>query len=256
VKAKKHLGQNFLQDASVVRRIVQALEIKPSDTVLEIGPGMGALTGELLQHAENVVAIEFDRDMVGHLRRRFADAKKLTILQADALTVDLSGVIPDSDVKLAANLPYYISTPILQRLAAERERFAVIVLMFQKEVVDRILARPGTSDRGFLTLLVENAFSAERLFDVPPEAFSPQPKVTSSVVRLVPRTSAVAPDLLEPLLSIAFRQKRKTIGNNLKGNVEGHTLALERARIDPGRRAETLTLDEWKALTDAISAKQ
>ncbi len=239
----------------MIRRIVDALELTSSETVLEIGPGMGALTEELLQRAASVVAIEFDRDMTSHLRERFATAGNFRIVEADALTVDLKNVLPLPDVKLAANLPYNISTPILQRLSAERSRFASMVLMFQKEVVDRILAPAGSSDRGFLTVLVENAFTAERLFDVPPEAFSPRPKVNSSVVRLIPKKSVVEPEILEPLLSVAFRQKRKTIANNLKGNVVDHAEILQRAGIDPVRRAETLTLDEWGSLAEAIAKK-
>ena len=234
--------------------IVAALELTTEDTVLEIGPGTGALTEELLQRAENVVAIEFDRDMVSHLRQRFATAKNLTVFQADALTVDLSD-LPQHGVKLAANLPYYISTPILQRLATERERFSSMVLMFQKEVVDRILAPAGSSERGFLTVIVENSFDSKRLFDVPPEAFSPRPRVMSSVVRLTPKRSAVKPEILEPLLSLAFRQKRKTISNNLKGHVPDHLKVLDRAGVDQGRRAETLTLEEWRDLSEAIAEK-
>ena len=124
MRAKKHLGQNFLKDASVISRIVGALEIVPGETVLEIGPGMGALTGELLSEADRVIALEFDRDMISYLRNRFDGAKHLSLVQADALTVDLGSILPGPPVKLAANLPYYISTPILQRLADERSRFS------------------------------------------------------------------------------------------------------------------------------------
>jgi 16S rRNA (adenine1518-N6/adenine1519-N6)-dimethyltransferase len=213
---------------------------------------MGALTGRLLESGAKVVAIEFDRDMVEHLRRKFAGSGGLTIVQADVLTTDLASILPASGAKLVANLPYYISTPILQRLGAERERFSSMVLMFQKEVVDRILAKPGSSDRGYLTVIVENAFTVERLFDVSPDAFEPRPKVESSVVRLTPRLSAVDSDALEALLSIAFMQKRKTIFNNLKAHFSNAGSALSSAGIDPKRRAETLTLQEWADLVKAL----
>lgn len=252
MRAKKHLGQNFLRDTSVISRIVDALDIGASDTVLEIGPGMGALTGDLLERAARVIALEFDRDVMAYLRDRFASVGNLSLLQADALTVDLASVIPDSPVKLAANLPYYISTPILQRLAEERSRFSSMVLMLQKEVVDRIMAKPGSSERGYLTVLIENVFDTERLFDVPPEAFEPRPKVDSSVVRLSPKAELIPVRELENLLAIAFRQKRKTIANNLKGSFTQAAEILESVKIDPKRRAETLTLSEWAALASAL----
>jgi len=255
VRAKKHLGQNFLKDESVVDRIIDGLNLNSADTVAEIGPGMGALTGKLAQKAGQVIAIEFDRDMVAHLQREFSETPNLAIVQADALTIELDTILPESGVKLAANLPYYISTPILQRLAAERNRFSSLVIMLQKEVVDRIVALPGSSERGYLTVIVENAFTAERLFDVPPEAFSPRPKVDSSVIRLTPKAEAASQGTLEPLLSIAFRQKRKTIGNNLKNDFSNYIEALAEANIDPVRRAETLTLDEWKAIVRTLVKK-
>src|ERR1035437_1263088 len=222
LRAKKSLGQNFLRDQSVVGRIVDALEISATDTVVEIGPGTGALTGELLNKADNVIAIEFDRDLIEPLRDRFGKSQKLVLINADALHLSFADrpeiKTAAGKVKLVANLPYNLSTPILQRLIEQRHLFFSLVLMFQREVVARITAAPGTKDRGYLSVLVENAFETEYLFDVVPSAFYPVPKVWSAVVRLTPKPSASPDDaVFRGLLSAAFEQKRKTILNNLKG---------------------------------------
>lgn len=253
-RPKRSLGQNFLRDETIVSRIIGSLWLTPGDTVLEIGPGLGALTQHLVKEAKKVIALEFDRDMVTELARKFADASNLSIINTDALSVDLDDLLkPEAPVKVAANLPYNISTAILQRLIAARENFISLVLMFQKEVVDRILARPSTGERGFLTVLVENAFHVERLFDVPPQAFYPAPKVQSSVVRLVPRPVSIDEVVLEQLASAAFRQRRKTLHNNLKDTDFAHLPSA--AGVDPGRRAETLTNEEWRALVQASNKK-
>jgi 16S rRNA (adenine1518-N6/adenine1519-N6)-dimethyltransferase len=252
VRAKRSLGQNFLRDESVVERIVSALDLTLEDTVIEIGPGLGALTASLVERAKKVVAVEFDRDMVAHLRGTFAKQTNLEIHNADALDVDFS-TLAAKGAKLVANLPYNISTPILQRLIEQREMFDLIVLMFQREVADRITAQPGLTDRGYLTVLVEDAFVVERLFDVSPTAFQPVPKVWSSVVRLVPHASELADRAgAKTLLSTAFSQKRKTILNNLKRTFENAAAALVEADIDKDRRAETLTRKEWVRLSQAL----
>lgn len=253
VRAKKSLGQNFLQDPSVIDRIVDALELSPGDDVIEIGPGQGALTAELLRRGAAVAAIEFDKDMVAILQDRFQDDPNLTVLQQDVLDVDLSSVIPSKDTaKVAANLPYNISTAILQRFIETAAMFERLVLMFQKEVVERITALPGDSSRGYLTVIVENAFDVEKLFDVPPGAFRPVPKVMSSVVRLTPRTEAtVDGDALSKLASIAFTQKRKTLANNFK-KLDPDLSATAGTGIDLRRRAETLSMDEWKSLIEHL----
>lgn len=259
--AKKSLGQNFLVDSNYIGKIVAALGPEPGETVVEIGPGRGALTEVLVGSGANVIAIELDRELVSFLRERFEDDGSFRVIEQDVLTADLDSFLDDvrseiqgpRTVKLVANLPYYISTAILQRLIEQRQRFAEIVLMFQLEVVERITAPPGSSDRGFLTVLVESAFDVEKLFDVPPKAFRPVPKVTSAVVRLTPK-----PDLIDDfeefreLLSTAFAQKRKTILNNLKSKYAAAADALERAGIDPKRRAESLTLQDWFFLFAAL----
>ena len=252
MRAKKSLGQNFLRDAQVVERIVAALDLDKDDAVVEIGPGQGALTEALLAQARRVTAIEFDRDLIEPLRERFRDRENFRLVNADALTFDFADLAPPNDtakLKLVANLPYNISTPILQRLIIVRNHFSRIVLMFQREVVERITAPPGGKERGYLSVLVESAFETEYLFDVPPGAFYPVPKVWSAVVRLTPKLRAIQNEaLFAQLLSTAFAHKRKTILNNLKAVVPRAAAALTAAHIDPKRRAETLTLDEWKFL--------
>lgn len=257
MRAKKSLGQNFLRDETVISRIIEALDLQPHDTVIEIGPGQGALTEQLLRKAASVVAIEFDRDMISLLRERFGSKENFHLINDDALNVDLAAVMrgfgADKKCKLAANLPYNISTPILQRLIDQRHLFSRLVLMFQREVVERITAKPGGKERGFLSVLVENAFETEHLFDVPPQAFQPIPKVWSAVVCLTPRSSQVVDEaLLREIVSVSFSKKRKTLFNNLKTRFENSPEILEKVGIDARRRAETLTLNEWEKLTAMI----
>lgn len=255
--AKKSFGQNFLIDDNIVRKIVDAVYPTKDDLVLEIGPGRGALTEYLVERAGSVAALELDRDLYPVLTEAFGDSPKFTLIEGDALDFDFAELAAShgDKIKLAANLPYNISTAILQRLMEQRAAFSSMVLMFQKEVVDRITARPGDGERGFLTVLVEAYLTSEKLFDVPPRAFRPAPKVTSSVVMLKPRPEGEIGienmKLFRQLVSAGFAQKRKTMLNNFRGVkhlVADAAATLESASIDPSRRAETLTLDEWKAL--------
>ncbi len=259
-RAKRSLGQNFLCDPNVVARIVDAVEPNSVDIVFEIGPGRGALTEKLVRSGAEIVAIEIDRDLIEPLIETFGSSKNLHLIELDVLTVNFADVLqklnfsPDHRVpiKLVANLPYYISTAVLQRLAEQREIFTKIVLMLQREVVDRITAAPHHSERGFLTVLTEAAFDIERLLDVPPDAFRPIPKVWSSVIRLTPKVKSPSEEGLRQLISAAFAQKRKTIANNLKASVPNYAGALERAGIDPKCRAEELSLDDWLTLNNII----
>ncbi len=254
VRAKKSLGQNFLQDTAVIDRIVGALDIKDGDTVIEIGPGTGALTEQLVRSGANIIAIEFDRELVPILERQFIYDENFRLVNADVLNVDFSEIVDTkTTVKLVANLPYNISTPILQRLIDQRHIFSTLVLMFQREVVNRIVAKPGGKERGFLSVIAQNAFDVEYLFDVPPGAFRPVPKVTSAVVRLTPKTAFDGDEILfRDVVSRSFAQKRKTILNNLKGIYPDASDILGASGIDGVRRAETLTLDEWQTLTAEI----
>jgi 16S rRNA (adenine1518-N6/adenine1519-N6)-dimethyltransferase len=268
MRAKKSLGQNFLVDGQVSARIVAALAPRPDEVIIEIGPGHGALTEHLVKRAGRVVAVELDRALAPLLRARFAADSNLTVL--DALTVDYAGLIaPATTARVVANLPYYISTAVLQKLLAQRNCLTEMVLMLQREVVGRITAQAGERERGYLSVLVEACAAADLLFDVPPHAFRPVPKVWSSVVRLRPRPhealAGCEAGLLWQIVSAGFAQRRKTINNNLKAAPDGLRSQIEaaggvaqlwtRAGVGPERRAESLTLAEWACLARACAEK-
>ena len=249
--AKRSMGQNFLIDTGVINRIIRAADIQPKEFVIEIGPGQGALTAGLLGSGARITAIELDRDLIVPLKEKFGSDPNFRIIESDVLELDLAAVVADSaPAKLVANLPYNISTAILQKLIDAKGLFSSMVLMFQREVVERIVAPAGSSERGYLTVLVEAAFDVAHVVDVPPTAFRPQPKIWSSVVKLAPSRDPIEPlSELRHLASAAFAQKRKTILNNLKHLYPAAALMLEKAEIDPRRRAETLDRDEWTRLT-------
>ncbi len=264
---KRRFGQNFLVDRGVVDRIIAAVSPRADETIMEIGPGRGALTSRLLERAGRLVAIEFDRDLVPSLREKFAGAANLELIEADALTTDFCAVIePAESARVVANLPYNIATAILQRLIEQRSCVTEMTLMLQREVVDRITAEAGSSERGYLSVLVEEYCEAEQFFDVPPQAFRPAPKVWSTVVslRVRPKIAAEVKDeaLLWQIVSAGFAQRRKTILNNLREAPEpiqellkkrgGASIVLCDAYIPPLRRAETFTLEEWALLVNAI----
>jgi 16S rRNA (adenine1518-N6/adenine1519-N6)-dimethyltransferase len=259
----KRLGQNFLVDLRVVERILGALGPRNDETIIEIGPGKGALTDRLVERAGRVVAIEFDRNLGPLLAERLASKTNFKLVQDDALQIDLcSEIQPATQARVVANLPYNISTAILQRLIDQRQCLSEMVLMLQREVVDRMTAPAGSTEHGYLSVLVEAYCEASRLFDVAPGAFKPVPKVWSSVVRLIFRPQPAADvdeRLLWQVVSAGFAQKRKTILNNLRHASEalqnrikprgGASIILCEANIEPVRRAETLTIDEWRRLT-------
>jgi len=266
-RPSKRLGQHFLRDQRTIQRIIEALSPQPDETIVEIGPGTGALTSKLVERAGRVIAIEFDNKLTPLLRDRFSSFKTFKLVMADALTTDFCAeILPAQSARLVANLPYNISTAILQRLIAQRACFEEMVLMLQREVVERVLAPAGTTDRGFISVLVEAYCETEKLFDVAPGAFQPPPKVWSSVMRLKfrPRikTEVKDEDLLWETVSAGFAQKRKTILNNLRntsGRLQetlkrngGASIVLCKARIDLQRRAETLTVEEWGRIVQAM----
>lgn len=260
--AKKSFGQNFLVDVNYIDKIIGALDLRAGDDVIEIGAGRGALTEKLVESGARVTAIELDRDLIPLLKEKFAENENFSLVEQDALKINFAGLVQNTKTenqkaKLVANLPYYISTAILQKLIEQRDCFSEMVLMFQREVVERITAVPGNKERGFLTVLVEAYVEAEKLFDVPPAAFRPAPKIRSAVVRLTPRENVEIEDekLFREIVSAAFAQRRKTILNNLKnapanlkekiGDAEN---LLNDSRIDARRRAETLTAEEWRRI--------
>jgi 16S rRNA (adenine1518-N6/adenine1519-N6)-dimethyltransferase len=263
----KRLGQHFLRDQRTIQRIIAALAPRTDETVIEIGPGTGALTSELVERAGRVIAVEFDSKLAPLLSERFARLPNFKLVMADALTTDFCAeILPARSARLVANLPYNISTAILQKLISQRACLEEMVLMLQREVVERVLAPAGTTDRGFISVLVEAYCETEKLFDVAPGAFRPPPKVWSSVMRLKfrPQINADVADqnLLWETVSAGFAQKRKTILNNLR-HASGHlhevlkrnggaSIVLCKANVDLQRRAETLTLDEWSRIVRSM----
>lgn len=265
MRAKKSLGQNFLTGTHYPERIVAAVRPQPGETVIEIGPGHGAITGLLIDSGAEVIAIELDRDLVPLLADRFASRPNFHLIEADALTANFCELIaPATSARVVANLPYYISTPILQRLIEHRACITEMTLMLQREVVERITAKPGGKEYGYISALVQFYCNAEKLFDVPPGAFRPAPKIWSSVMRLAVRTQPPAEvgdeTYFRELLSSLFAQRRKTILNNLKASrarlqvadEAQITQALNQAELDAMRRAETLSLTEMAKLNQAL----
>ncbi|MEW6213217.1 MAG: 16S rRNA (adenine(1518)-N(6)/adenine(1519)-N(6))-dimethyltransferase RsmA, partial [Acidobacteriota bacterium] len=269
IRAKKSLGQNFLVDPRVARRIVEAVSPLKTDIIIEIGPGTGALTRLLTERSGYVVAVEIDSRLVEELSRSMT-ASNLSVREADALKVDwdslvdeavsgwkkISGSASDPRVRVVANLPYYISTPIIERLMGLGARLFDLTLMLQKEVVDRITSQPANREYGYLSVIVQYHAKARKLFEVPPSAFRPAPKVRSAIIRLEMKDHRELSEEEEKkffaLVSLAFSQRRKTILNNLKAakslfsaDIEA---ALQRSNIDPRRRAETLSLAEFLRL--------
>lgn len=246
---RKRFGQNFLRDQGVIQSIIRAIAPSPQDHMVEIGPGQGALTWPLLDYVPRLAVVELDRDLIERLRQHPLGSR-LDIHSGDALEFDFASL--GSDLRLVGNLPYNISTPLLFHLA----RFAEIMrdghFMLQKEVVDRLAAEPSTPDYSRLSVMMQYRFYVEALFEVPPGAFFPAPKVQSAIVRLIPKPASLryARDeaRLEQLVMKAFSQRRKMLRSTLKHELpEAAWTAL---KIDPQRRAETLSLEEFVALAN------
>jgi 16S rRNA (adenine1518-N6/adenine1519-N6)-dimethyltransferase len=264
---KRRFGQNFLVDNHVVDRIIAAVNPEANETIIEIGPGRGALTRGLVQSGARVVAIEFDRELVPQLREGFSGHANFHLVEADALEVDFCAAIqPAPSARVVANLPYNVGTAILQRLIEQRSCIREMTVMLQREVADRITAAADTAERGYLSVFVEAYCEAEMLFDVTPQAFRPVPKVVSTVVRLGVRERIAADvqdeTLLWQVVSAGFAHPRKTILNNLREAPEaiqellkkrgGASIVLCDAAIPALRRAETLALEEWALLANAM----
>jgi len=255
-RARKRFGQHFLHDRGVVSRILDAFDPKPGDTVVEIGPGLGALTRPLLERLPHLHVVEFDRDLVARLRADFPP-ERLSVHQADALKFDFHKLMPATGkLRILGNLPYNISTPLLFHLLDQQEVIGDMLFMLQKEVVERMAAPPGGKDYGRLSVMLQSLVQVEKLFDVRPGAFTPPPKVDSSIVRLIPH--AVPPVRIDDrhtfarIAQAAFAHRRKTLRNNLRGLLTADIIAA--LGIDPERRAETLTLAEFAALANALAA--
>lgn len=252
MRARKRFGQHFLTDPAVIDAIVDAVAPAPTDTLVEIGPGRGAITGPLARRAAKLHAVELDRDLAGRLRRRFAGDERLTLHEADALQFDFSAL--GESLRLVGNLPYNISTPLLFHVLTHRRAIRDMHFMLQKEVVDRIAAQPGSKAFGRLTIMLQCALSAAKLFDVPPGAFDPPPAVTSAVVRLEPLPVVAVHDMtrLSRIVATAFSQRRKTLRNALAAVAPAD--ALEALGIDAGLRPENLGVDDWVRLANELPA--
>lgn len=248
---RKRFGQHFLHDPQVIAHIARAFGPRPGQTIVEIGPGLGALTDALLRTLPALHVVELDRDLAPRLRETYGD--RLTVHQADAVSFDFCRLVPGGVVRVIGNLPYNISTPLLFHLLTQT-CVADMVFMLQKEVVDRMAAPPGGKDYGRLSVMIQARCVVEPLFNVGPGAFTPPPKVDSAVVRLTPH--AAPPVVIDDertfarVVQAAFAQRRKTLRNTLKGIVTPEAMAT--AGIDPGRRAETLSLAEFAAISNRV----
>lgn len=269
INTKKSLGQNFLTDINILKNIVAAGDVKDTDNVVEIGPGIGALTEQLARAAKQVVAFEIDDRLIPVLEHTMAPYDNVTIVHNDILKVDLEKEFAKqfadttAPLKLVANLPYYITTPILMQVLQSGIHFDNIVVMMQKEVADRLSAEPGTKDYGSLTLAVQYRMNAKLAFTVSRTAFVPNPNVDSAIISLTPREPlAVQPrdeKQLFELFKIGFVMRRKTLWNNLttafgKGEAMQAklTAALEAIDLDPRTRAEKLSLERFIELHNAL----
>ncbi len=255
-RARKRFGQNFLHDHGIINRIVRAIAPKESDHLLEIGPGQGAITEEILRSGCQLDVIELDRDLLPILAGKFAAQPNFQLHQGDALRFDFSEIARDQALRVVGNLPYNISTPLIFHLLDQQSLISDMHFMLQKEVVDRLAAQPGTKAWGRLGIMAQYYCKVESLFDVPPEAFNPRPKVQSAIVRLVPHQILPHPannvDLLQRVLREAFNQRRKTLRNNLKNLISAEQ--LDAIGINPGERPEKLSLAEFVTIANTVAA--
>ncbi|NLZ47523.1 MAG: 16S rRNA (adenine(1518)-N(6)/adenine(1519)-N(6))-dimethyltransferase RsmA [Clostridiales bacterium] len=261
-KFTKSLGQNFLIDNSVVTDIVEGAQVSKEDFVIEIGPGVGTLTRELLKRAKAVCAIELDKSLIPILQQELKDFDNFQLVNEDALKVNYNEIIGEEEsVKLVANLPYYVTTPIIINLLTGGYSFKSLTIMIQKEVAERMNAVPGGKDYGSLSLLVQYYCRTEIIRKVPPTSFIPQPKVDSIVIKLekldTPRVQVQDEKLFFSIIRDAFNMRRKTLSNALKNisiGKEKLMKAFEEASIDPKRRGETLSIEEFAKLSNKIKA--
>ncbi|TQV87717.1 16S rRNA (adenine(1518)-N(6)/adenine(1519)-N(6))-dimethyltransferase RsmA [Aliikangiella coralliicola] len=254
-QAKKRFGQNFLHDYGVIERIVKCIQPKESDNIIEIGPGLGALTREILPHSKKIAVIELDRDVIPKLKFNCDRAGELTIYEQDALKTDFNQFSQAGIMRVVGNLPYNISTPILFHLFQFLPTIQDMHFMLQKEVVERIVAQPGSKTYGRLSVMTQYYCHAQMLFLVPPESFDPPPKVDSAIVRLKPREEKLAVadfELFSGLVSDAFNQRRKTIRNVWKKRISAQELVD--VGLDAGARPENLALEDFIKVANYVAS--
>jgi len=254
-RPRKRFGQNFLHDQRVIDLIIACIAPQPSDLLVEIGPGQAALTRPLLKSGAELHLIEIDRDLVAQLQKQFSDTANVTIHPCDALKACLPEITGKRPFRLIGNLPYNISTPLIFRVLQWHELVIDMHFMLQKEVVDRMAAGPGSRTYGRLSVMTQFRCKVTPLFDVLPESFSPVPKVCSSIVRLQPLKEPPADagsfENIERVVSVAFSQRRKTLRNSLSDLFTADQISA--AGIDPGQRAEQLSLSQFAALARSLS---
>ena len=256
-RARKRFSQNFLHDQHYIARIVAAVDPQPGERIVEIGPGLGALTAPLIERAGAIEAVEIDRDLAARLRQRFGP-EQLALTEGDALALDWAQLAGRDarPLKIVGNLPYHVSTPVLFALLPIASRVLAQTFMLQKEVVDRIVAAPDSSDYGRLSVMLQQRYRCARLFVVPAGAFSPPPQVQSAIVRLAPRPPSELHDVPAPafarVVTAAFGQRRKTLRNAL-GELLSEQ-AIRSAGVDPQARAETLGVAQFEALALAVGS--
>lgn len=265
---KKSLGQNFLIDTNILERIVDYAQLGEQTGVIEIGPGIGSLTEHLARNSKKVVAFEIDQRLIPILQDTLSPYDNVTVVHQDILKANVHEIMKEQfeqldDIKVVANLPYYVTTPIIMKLLEDRLPVQAIVVMLQKEVADRITAQPGTKDYGSLTIAIQYYTEAEVVMTVPKTVFMPQPRVDSAVIRLkrreVPLVSVLNETFFFTVTRASFAQRRKTILNNLvnqlpngKEKKDEIVVALQQADITPSRRGETLSVEEFARLSDAL----
>ena len=265
---KKSLGQNFLIDPNILRNIVSHANLTEESGAIEVGPGIGALTEHLAHAAKKVVSFEIDQRLLPVLEDTLSPYDNVKIVHSDILKADVVKVIEEempgiNDIMVVANLPYYVTTPILMKLINDRLPIRGFVVMMQKEVADRITAKPGTKEYGSLSIAIQYYCTAEVAMIVPKTVFMPQPNVDSAVIRLIkhdkPPVTVISEDFLFEVTRTSFAQRRKTILNNLQAGLQDGKkkkemiiAALEASGIEPTRRGETLTIEEFGRLADAL----
>ena len=264
--ARKRFGQNFLVAQDVIKNIVDAIAPRDDETIVEIGPGLGALTDPLLQRIAHLQVVEIDRDLIARLRSRYP-VERLTIHAGDALEFDFGALKMEGPMKIIGNLPYNISSPLLFHLVAFSPLVAEMYFMLQKEVVDRMVAAPGSTDFGRLSVMLQYRYQMDCLFVVPPESFNPPPKVESAIVRMIPRKfdlsvgagntplpTAIDESRFANLVMAAFSQRRKMLRNTLKAHINEADLAA--LGINPMARAEDIAVADYVRLSNFLSASK
>ena len=256
----KRLGQHFLVDPTAIERMLTAAQVGPEDTILEIGPGLGALSETLADRVARLYLVELDTVLADRLRERFARDERVQVITADFLSLDLSSILPERSIHVVASLPYNVATPILFRLLEYRQKFPEVTVMIQKEVAERLSANPGTKAYGVPSVLTQLYATVTTVCTVGPRSFFPAPKVESQVVRLVfqetPRVAVRDEVVFRRVVKAAFAQRRKTLRNALRATGYNDLDVIgARTGIDMQRRGETLTLGEFAALTNAFAER-